>query len=383
MKPPNPSMLWKDGGFKEHPRWMVVMALIFLILASFHRSESETKVPRCEVLPVQGNLPFARLSGCDVKGFLEAGAQGAVRLRELMLKHGLLIFPDQYLTPAQEVAVSKIFGWHLEGAEMQSGWGNTTNKKYTMMPVLPGLPEVLCQGNAKLNDHYGLTTQLEMTLTHSNGGWHGDGIHAQQTDMPVLTSMYCLQAPERGGETHFACGRHAFASATPEVQKKARRLLVHYVFDADTFGQAVCPNGIRRISYDVYGGNGTVTGHKGGVHTVHPLVRKHPETGEESVYVSPCLLDYMEAPATETEPALYFDTEASFDFVEALIGGVTSSPLEYLHKWGERDFVIWDNRLTLHSAGEPTEMDGTRLHHRVRLSGSPSANLDLRQYSTL
>merc|ERR1711908_2041 len=91
-------------------------------------------------------------------------------------------------------------------------------------------------------------------------------------------------------------------------------------------------------------------------------------------------LDHMEASATETEPSIYLDTAASYELVETFIGGVTSSPLVYAHQWREREFVIWDNRVIMHAPGEPTEMDGERLHHRVRLSGSKSANRDMERF---
>eukprot|EP00746_Dinoflagellata_sp_MGD_P118107 gnl/MRDRNA2_/MRDRNA2_54150_c0_seq2.p1 gnl/MRDRNA2_/MRDRNA2_54150_c0~~gnl/MRDRNA2_/MRDRNA2_54150_c0_seq2.p1 ORF type:complete len:600 (-),score=84.46 gnl/MRDRNA2_/MRDRNA2_54150_c0_seq2:345-2144(-) len=376
----------RDVGVSSVPHFIIdgkqitmsgaVLAETFLELLQAKSEESApVKTPHCEVSFVQSGLPFARLSGCDVNDFVAAGADGAAKLRELIVTHGVLIFMDQHLTPAQEVAVNKVLGWHLEGGEAINGCSNCTQ---FFNPWLPTQPEVLCQGHAKLHDHFGLTGQLDMTLTYSNEGFHTDGTHFQQTELPVVTSMYCHQAPARGGETIFACGRRAFASATPEVQKKARRLLVHYVYD-EALGRPIMLNGIRRVGFTVYG-NGTVTGHSGGRHVVHPLIRKHPDTGEESVYISCANIDYMEASATETESAIYLDTEASYDLVETLIGGVTSPPLVHAHKWIDREFVIWDHRLSIHAPGEPPEI-GQRLHHRVRLPGSDFANRDLRQHA--
>jgi len=345
------------------------MCAIALALSSLNEKDPTL----CEVALVRDGLPFARLSRCDVQDFLVAGARGGARLREFMLTHGLLIFTDQHLTPGEEVAINKLPGWHLEGGEIRNGYSSITTGS---IPVLPAQPEVLCQGTADLHNHFGLTMQLKMGLTYSNEGFHSDAMHNQQTNLPIITSMYALQTPERGGETFYACGRSAFASAPPELQRKARRLLVHYVYD-EVLGRPILQKGIKRVGFDIFG-NRTVTGHAGGVHVVHPLIRKHPETGEESVSLSCANVDYMEARATETEPAVYLDTAASYDLVEALLGNATQPPLVYAHKWREHEYVMWDNRVILHAPGEPSEMVGQRLHHRVRLPGSPTANQDLR-----
>jgi len=213
-----------------------------------------------------------------------------------------------------------------------------------------------------------------MTLTYSNEGFHSDGIHNLQTDMPVITSMYNIQAPGQGGNTFLACGRLAFQQAKQYVQMKARRLLVHYIY-SESLGLPIMQEGISRI-----GRTATLSRPQSMpiLRTVHPLVRRHPETGEESVYVSCGNVDFMEAEATETEPALHLDTNASYDLIETLLSGITQAPLVYAHEWKQGDFVMWDNRVTLHAPGEPTAMEGTRLHHRVRLAGSESANRDLK-----
>eukprot|EP00746_Dinoflagellata_sp_MGD_P156181 gnl/MRDRNA2_/MRDRNA2_85729_c1_seq1.p1 gnl/MRDRNA2_/MRDRNA2_85729_c1~~gnl/MRDRNA2_/MRDRNA2_85729_c1_seq1.p1 ORF type:complete len:339 (+),score=50.50 gnl/MRDRNA2_/MRDRNA2_85729_c1_seq1:2-1018(+) len=323
-------------------------------------------------------------------------------LKKLIVTHGLLIFRNQHLTPAQEIAASKVLGWHMESNEpdpgsapnssasrgeerrwetddgrfkgeeeekLQTGGGSNTWVANSSAS-LPSHPEIICQGNAALHNHFGLTMQLQMGLTMTNAGFHPDGAHNLQTNLPVVTSMYCLQAPERGGNTFFACGRLAFASATPELQRMARRLYVHYIFDESV--QPVMQNGIRRVRFERH--ENTTKAVKV-VRTVQPLVRQHPETGEESIYVSCQGVEYMEAGATETDPALYLNTTASFDLIETLLSGVTAEPIVYAHQWRVGDFAIWDNRLLLHAPGE-AEMDGERLHHRVRLSGSAAANRD-------
>merc|ERR1712187_402496 len=165
----------------------------------------------------------------------------------------------------------------------------------------------------------------------------------------------------------------ALIRAPSEVAKLARRLRVHYVYD-ESLGLPIMRDGIVRVGRE-HPGNLTYTNTT--VRVVHPLVRSHPETGEEAVYISCANIDHMEASATHGEGAVYLDTTASYELVETLIGNVTKAPLVCTHRWREGDFVIWDNRLTAHSPGDVENMTGTRLHHRVRLTGSATANRDL------
>jgi alpha-ketoglutarate-dependent taurine dioxygenase len=49
--------------------------------------------------------------------------------------------------------------------------------------------------------------------------------------------------------------------------------------------------------------------------------------------------------------------------------------IRYEHNWREGDFVAWLNTSVLHSASDPSGIDGSRLMHRVRLS-SPKFSTD-------
>jgi len=354
------------------PLWLVLTPILVLMVASIFKPNAEPGMPRCQTETLEDHLPFVRLSGCEVKDFLKAGSKGAEKLRELMMTHGLLVFADQHLTPGEEVAVNKLFGYHTD-VEVESGTGWAKNSPKSGLALLPSQPEVLCQGTAALQDHFGLTMQLKQVLTYENEGFHSDGVHNLHMNLPVLTSMYTWKAPERGGHTFFSCGRLAFRNASPELQTKARRLRVHYIYD-ESLGLPIMSNGIMRAGREDPKKSTWVAE---ALHTVHPLIRTHPETGDESVYLSCGNVDYMEADPTATEPAIYLDTNASYELVETLVGGVTAEPLVYAHKWKENDFAIWDNRLTLHAPGK-MDVVGSRLHHRVRLPGSATANHDLK-----
>ena len=61
------------------------------------------------------------------------------------------------------------------------------------------------------------------------------------------------------------------------------------------------------------------------IRVAHPLLRKHPDTCAEAIYISCGNIDWMEVDADETsgEPAFNLDTAASYDLVHQLLGEVT------------------------------------------------------------
>jgi len=88
---------------------------------------------------------------------------------------------------------------------------------------------------------------------------------------------------------------------------------------------------------------------------------------------------YIEAPAeSDGDPAVHLDTAAasSYGLIAKLLAGCTDAPHRYTHVWANGDLVVWDNRVTLHSATDPAKSRGPRLMHRVRLDGSHASNAD-------
>ena len=88
-------------------------------------------------------------------------------------------------------------------------------------------------------------------------------------------------------------------------------------------------------------------------------------------------IHYIEAPAeSDGDPAVHLDTASSYDLIAKLLAGCTDAPRRYTHVWANGDLVVWDNRITLHSATDPAKSRGPRLMHRVRLDGSHASNAD-------
>lgn len=86
---------------------------------------------------------------------------------------------------------------------------------------------------------------------------------------------------------------------------------------------------------------------------VHPIVRPHPETGQQALYVSPAFLAQFEDMTKESRPIL-----------EHMFRTMMRPEVQIRYTWNVDTFGMWDNRLTLHYAAN--DYDGERrVMHRM------------------
>jgi len=91
----------------------------------------------------------------------------------------------------------------------------------------------------------------------------------------------------------------------------------------------------------------------------HPLLRRHPITGELALYLS--------TPARCTQLS-GVDERTSARVIDALYRRSTRPATLYRHEWRPGDIVIWDNRVTMHRA-DHDEVAGDRILHRGMVGG--------------
>jgi alpha-ketoglutarate-dependent taurine dioxygenase len=331
--------------------------------------------------------PFAECRGIDLAGDLDKDLIAV--MRQGLLKHGLLAFRNQgAMTPAQEVAFNTAFGWHDPAQEnFLFGFGApTTEHRVSGAAQMPDLPEVSVLGNVMLENYHGITnTQLKPVLGFTHSAWHADGLHDMFDGLPEMTTMFNPMGWQTrgGGATYFTSGVSAVERMDSDVLEELRQCVVAYVRspndDAPDDTRRVIPGssrmideGTRRIGFSTVNDNPDAPLHDfefliehadgGGRHSP---IHRHPITGQESLYVTPsqavCLLD------AETG-SLRHDVEETVGLLARALRPSVGPECRYEHIWREGDFVAWLNTLVLHSASDPSEIDGPRLMHRVRLS---------------
>ncbi|KAF5364663.1 hypothetical protein D9758_005537 [Tetrapyrgos nigripes] len=171
--------------------------------------------------------------------------------------------------------------------------------------------------------------------------WHTDMSHERQP--PGLTAFFLLAHPETGGDTFFASGVEALKRLSPDFVAYLRTL-------------KQIQSGIDPIQYS-RGGTRARNVRRDCITTVHPVVRRHPVTGEESLFINremtKSIVGYKKQ---ESDLILNF----LYDHIAA---GIDS---QCRVKWAPKTVVLWDNRNTLHSAlfdyaGSPERRHGARI----------------------
>ncbi len=237
-------------------------------------------------------------------------------LRNVWLQRKVLVFPEQTLTPQQQVDCTSQFG------ELD---------KYPLLEGLESMPyvaEVL-----KLPDE----------TINFGGVWHSDTSYLKTP--AAGASLYALELPPIGGDTIFCNMGTAYETLSDEIKEQISILKA-----VNTSNKAAVSK-----TREARQANNT----KAGVFThTHPVVRTHPETGEKTLYVNEA-------------HTLYFDgwsEEASQPLLNELYQHARQPEFQCRIKWQMGMYVLWDNRSTHHyPINDYTGYH--RLLHRVSIKG--------------
>lgn len=250
----------------------------------------------------------AEAGGVDLARPLDAATIAAIDAA--MDTHAVLVFRDQPLGQAQQIAFSKQFG-PLD-AGLRKATGAPTRFQYD---ELIDIGNVAIDGAVAAPDNRKLIGQLANQL------WHADSTFQ---DVPVKYSMLsAVTVPDEGGQTQWADLRAAW-DALPEKTRRhvEGRTARHSAFhsriglgdDAYTAEQLARFPPVER-----------------------PLVHVHPGSGRKVLY-----------------PSVHIDRVSGLSVPEGrllvaeLLEHATQPEFVYTHHWRAGDCVMWDNRSTLH-----------------------------------
>jgi alpha-ketoglutarate-dependent 2,4-dichlorophenoxyacetate dioxygenase len=244
------------------------------------------------------------------------------RLRAALLEHGVLVLRGQTLDDARHVALARRFGV-LEALGRETGAQHPE-----LIPISNRAPDgrVLPRSDAAM---LGLAV---------NEQWHTDSSFRK---VPSTVSVFRAEVvPAEGGDTCYASLRAGWLALSEREQAELEPLrLVHdYARSWDRLG-ASPPGGFQ---------NPPVT---------HPLVRRHPETGERGLYLSDHAYAVEGWPAAEGRA-----------LIERLLALCTRPDCVYRHRWRKGDVLIWDNRNMLHRA-QGFDDAHLRVMFHVRVAG--------------
>ena len=234
------------------------------------------------------------------------------RIRAGMDEHAVLVFRDQALSGDEQ----RDFATRLDG-ELHRKTGISVLQKSRfgdealtdVSNVGPG-GEVMDAENRKRL--YGLANRL----------WHTDA--SFQDPRGRYSMLAALVLPPVASDTEFADMRAAYDALADETRASLEGLRVHHsiAYSRVTLGFEFSEDEADRL--------------KG---AIQPLVLENPRTGRRSLYLASHASRILDRPVPDGRLLL-----------RDLMEHATRSDFVYRHSWRSGDFVIWDNRATMHRA---------------------------------
>ncbi len=246
--------------------------------------EEGTAAPTVE--PITPHLG-AVLRGITLSGSPDPKTLAAIR--DALARHLVLVIPGQELTPAALRDFTALFGPPFHHHDDEG------------VIRAEGVPEVL-------------EMRKEPNGTRLFGGsdWHADVTFRKPAG--YVSVLHALIIPPVGGDTGFASTIAAFEALSPGMRDLLRGLEAVHSYDGP--GRPDHP---------------TET-------AVHPVVRRHPETGAEGIYLNRMF-------ATRFTGMTEEESRPLIDFLDR---HMSRPEFTCRLRWRGGEVVMWDNRFTLH-----------------------------------
>ena len=263
--------------------------------------------------------PFGAPLGAEVLGLdlsQPLSDAGFARLHRAHLDHHVLVFRDQRITPAQQIAFSRRFG--------------PLQIHVLRQFQLADYPEILVVSN--IRDETG----KPIGLGDAGSYWHSD---LSYKETPSLGSMlHAQELPAEGGDTLFANQHQAYDELPEALKTTIQDLRAEHSYlskyealrERNPWRPALTQAQVDEVKP-----------------VVQPVVRTHPENGRKALFVSEHF----------TTRIVGLPDDESRDLLQQLFEHSSTERLIYRHRWQPHDMVFWDNRSVTHlAAGCPEHL---------------------------
>jgi len=264
-----------------------------------------------EVSPALG----AEVSAVDLSKDLDKKSKEEIR--KALLKYRVIFFRDQEITPEQHLAFAKNFGNPVS---------------YPMVKGLENFPDIVPV--LKREDE-----------KHNFGGvWHSDTTYLDKPPMGAI--LVARNLPTNGGDTLFANMVMAYEALSNPMKEMLDGLVA-----VNSSAKGIVSKSRLESQKDMESIPEPFIAE-------HPLVRRHPETGEKSLYVN----------IGHTIAIRGLTNDESANLLNFLFSHQRKEEFCYRFKWYLGSVAFWDNRTTQHYP--MNDYHGQeRLMHRITLAG--------------
>ena len=234
------------------------------------------------------------------------------QIRAGMDAHAVLVFRDQAFSSEEQLA----FATRLDGELHRKTGISVLQKNRFGDEALSDVSNVDAGGEVLEADSrkrlYGLANRL----------WHTDA--SFQDPRGRYSMLAALVVPPVSADTEFADMRAAYDALSEETKAGLEGLRVHHsiAYSRMTLGFEFSEEESDRL--------------KG---AIQPLVLCNPRSGRRALYLASHASRILDRPVPEGRL-----------FLRDLVEHATRPERVYRHSWRSGDFVIWDNRATMHRA---------------------------------
>ena len=265
--------------------------------------------------------------GLDMRKPLSA--EEATAIHAGMDKYAVLVFRDQQIDDAQQLAFTRSLGEieHAIGTSLRAA------NEYRLPTTFADV------SNLDKNDTPYAREDRRRLFGIGNRLWHSDS--SFKTVPAKYSLLHATSIPSKGGNTQFADMRAAYDALEDETKAQVEGMVCEHsqMYSRQQIGFVDFTEEERQRFRPVR----------------QCMVRTHPVTGRKSLYLSSHAGSIVGWPVPE-----------ALIFLKDLIEHATQREFVYTHKWRLGDLVMWDNRQTMHRARpfpahEPRDMRRTTL----------------------
>ena len=227
-------------------------------------------------------------------------------LREAFLRFGVLFFPNQKpVSPEQQIQLASIFGDPDPGS-----------------PFIP-----------KIADGVDILITDRENPPYANL-WHSDNTGLPHSSFGTLIQIQ--ECPPVGGNTSWSSTRMSYSCLSDEMKTYLEKLQAYHYWDNRGQNDR-SPDGLRFDNdfFETY-----FKRLKEMPPQIHPVVRRHPITGEPAIYVN----------ETFTKAILGRHIYESKSTLEFLFAWNHIPEFHLVHHWQKNDIAVWDNFSMQHYA---------------------------------
>jgi alpha-ketoglutarate-dependent 2,4-dichlorophenoxyacetate dioxygenase len=251
----------------------------------------------------------AEASGVDLR--MKISSPDVAAIDAGMDRYGVLVFRGQRISDEEQLAFTKNFG------EIENAQGGNITKDHEHR-LQGGMIDV---SNLDQNGQPYDRNDRRRMFNLGNRLWHSDSSYRA---VPAKYSLLSARTvASGGGNTEFADMRAGYDALDEEMKALVEDLICEHslLYSRGSMGFTELSEDERAMFRPVR----------------QRLVRRHPVTGRKSLFLSSHIGTIVDWQMPEAR-----------DLIRELIEHATQREFVYAHAWKEYDFVMWDNRQTMH-----------------------------------